>query len=61
VQFQKFSDGAGTGKLVAADSRDRYEWSYPTPDTLGPAAMKVACAESGVSGIRKPVMVVRET
>ena len=43
VQFQEFSDGAGTGMLVAADSRDRYEWSYPAPDTLGAAALKVAC------------------
>jgi hypothetical protein len=44
VQFEEFSGGAGTGKLVAADSRDRYEWSYPAPDTLAAAAMKVACA-----------------
>jgi hypothetical protein len=29
---------------VAADSRDRYEWSYPAPDTLGAAALKFACA-----------------
>ena len=43
VQFEEFSDGGGTGKLVAADSRDRYEWSHPAPDTLGAAAMKVAC------------------
>jgi hypothetical protein len=43
MQFEEFSDGGGTGKLVAADSRDRYEWSHPAPDTLGAAAMKVAC------------------
>ena len=43
MQFEEFSDGAGTGKLVAADSRDRYEWSYQEPDTLGAAVMKVAC------------------
>jgi hypothetical protein len=43
VQFEEFSGGAGTGKLVAADSRDRYDRSYPAPDTLGAAAMKVAC------------------
>jgi hypothetical protein len=43
VQFEEFSDGGGTGKLVAADSRDRYEWSNPAPDTLAAAAMKVAC------------------
>ena len=44
MQFQEFSDTAGTGTLVAADSRDRYEWSHPAPDTLGAAALKVACA-----------------
>jgi hypothetical protein len=44
VQFAEFSEGAGAGKLVAADSRDRYEWSSPEPDTLGAAAMKVTCA-----------------
>ena len=44
VQFEEFSDGTGVGKLIAADSRDRYAWSYPEPDTLGAAAMKVACA-----------------
>jgi hypothetical protein len=45
VQFEEFSDGGATGKLVAADSRYRYEWSYPAPDTLGAAAMKVACGD----------------
>jgi len=44
VRFEEFSDGGGAGKLVAADSRDQYEWSYPGPDTLGAAAMKAACA-----------------
>ena len=44
VQFAEFSDGAGAGTVVAADSRDRYEWSSPEPDSLGAAAMKVACA-----------------
>jgi hypothetical protein len=44
VQFAEFTDGAGAGTLVAADSRDRYEWSSPEPDSLGAAAMKVACA-----------------
>ena len=43
VQFAEFSDGLGAGTLVAADSRDRYEWSSPEPDSLGAAAMKVAC------------------
>ena len=43
VQFEEFSDGTATGMLVAADSRDRYEWSYPAPDTLGAAALKIAC------------------
>ena len=44
VQFQEFSDATGTGMLVAADSRDRYEWSAPAPNTLGAAALKAACA-----------------
>ena len=44
VRFEEFSDGAGTGLQVAADSRDRYVWSYPAPDTLGAAALKFACA-----------------
>ena len=44
MQFKEFSDGAGAGTLVAADSRDRYEWSSPEPDSLGAAAMKVSCA-----------------
>jgi hypothetical protein len=44
MQFQEFSDAAGTGMLVAADSRERYEWSHPAPDTLGAAALKFACA-----------------
>ena len=44
VQFAEFSDGLGAGTLVATDSRDRYEWSSPEPDSLGAAAMKVACA-----------------
>jgi hypothetical protein len=44
VRFAEFSDGAGAGTLVAADSRDHYEWSSPEPDSLGAVAMKVACA-----------------
>ena len=44
MQFEEFSDTAGTGMLVAADSRERYEWSHPARDTLGAAALKVACA-----------------
>ena len=44
VQFQEFSEAAGTGRLVAAGSRDRYKWSYPAPNTLGAAALQVACA-----------------
>ena len=44
VRFEEFSGSAGTGMLVAADSRDRFEWTYPEPDTLGAAALKFACA-----------------
>jgi hypothetical protein len=52
MQFQEFSDAAGTGMLVAADSRERYEWSHPAPDTLGAAALKFACAHDlDTSGI----------
>ncbi|HEY1873762.1 MAG TPA: surface-adhesin E family protein [Steroidobacteraceae bacterium] len=43
MQFAEYSGVGGDGKVVASDARDRYMWSYPEPDTIGEAAMKIAC------------------
>ena len=45
TQFAEFSGGAGAaGKVVASGARHSYDWSYPEPDTVGAAAMRIACA-----------------
>ena len=46
MQFAEYSGVAGDGKVVASDARDRYVWSYPEPDTIGEAALKVACSRA---------------
>jgi len=46
VQFTEYSGVGGDGKVVASDSQDHYQWSYPEPDTIGEAALKVACSHS---------------
>jgi hypothetical protein len=46
MQFAEYSGAGGDGKVVASDARARYEWSYPEPETLGEAAMKVACSRA---------------
>jgi hypothetical protein len=43
MQFAEYSGAGGEGKVVSSDARDRYDWSYPEPDTIGEAAMKIAC------------------
>jgi hypothetical protein len=43
MQFAEYSGAGGDGKVVASDAHDRYDWSYPEPDTIGEAALKVAC------------------
>lgn len=50
MQFAELSGGAGgaggaseAGQVVASGSRHSYDWSYPEPDTIGEAAMKIAC------------------
>jgi hypothetical protein len=46
MQFAEYSGTRGDGKVVASDARDRYIWSYPEPDTIGEAAMKIACTRA---------------
>jgi Surface-adhesin protein E len=46
MQFAEYSGVGGDGKVIASDARDRYVWSYPEPDTIGEAAMKVACSRA---------------
>lgn len=46
MQFAEYSGASGEGKVVASDARDRYDWSYPEPDTIGEAAMKLACSRA---------------
>jgi len=46
MQFAEYSGARGDGKVVASDARDRYVWSYPEPDTIGEAAMRVACTRA---------------
>jgi hypothetical protein len=46
MQFAEYSGKGGDGKVVASDARDRYDWSYPEPDTIGEAAMKIACTSA---------------
>ena len=44
MQFAEYTRAGGEGNVVASDARDRYQWSYPEPDTIGEAAMKLACS-----------------
>lgn len=45
VQFAEFSGEAGSARTaVASGFRGAYHWSYPEPDTVGEAVMKLACA-----------------
>jgi len=46
MQFAEYSGAGGEGKVVASDARARYDWSYPEPETIGEAAMKVACSRA---------------
>jgi hypothetical protein len=46
MQFAEYSGAGGDGKVVASDARDKYDWSYPEPETIGEAAMKVACSRA---------------
>jgi hypothetical protein len=46
MQFTEYSGAGGDGKVVASDAHDRYDWSYPEPDTIGEAALKVACSSA---------------
>lgn len=46
MQFAEYSGARGEGRVVASDARERYEWSYPEPDTIGEAAMKLACSRA---------------
>lgn len=53
MQFAEYSGASGEGKVVASQARDRYDWSYPEPETIGEAAMKIACGhapKAAVSG-----------
>ena len=51
MQFAEYSGTGGDGKVVASDARDRYNWSYPEPDTIGEAALKVACSRAPKSQV----------
>jgi len=46
MQFAEYARASGEGNVVASDARDRYQWSYPEPDTIGEAAMKLACSRA---------------
>ena len=46
MQFAEYTRASGEGNVVASDARDRYQWSYPEPDTIGEAAMKLACSRA---------------
>jgi len=53
MQFAEYSGKGGNGKVVASDARDRYVWSYPEPDTIGEAAMKIACSRAPKAAVTK--------
>jgi hypothetical protein len=44
MQFTEYTGAGGDGKVVASDAHEQYDWSYPEPDTIGDAALKVACS-----------------
>jgi hypothetical protein len=46
MQFAEYSGAGGEGKVVSSDARVRYDWSYPEPDTIGEAALKIACSRA---------------
>ena len=46
MQFTEYSGVGGDGKVVASDAHDRYDWSYPEPETIGEAALRVACTHA---------------
>src|SRR5262252_9143060 len=50
MQFAEYSGASGEGKVVASQARDRYDWSYPEPETIGEAAMKIACGHAPKAG-----------
>jgi hypothetical protein len=50
MQFAEYTRASGEGNVVASDARDRYQWSYPEPDTIGEAAMKLACSRAPKMG-----------
>jgi hypothetical protein len=50
LQFAEYSGAGGAGKVVASDARDQYQWSYPEPETIGEAAMKLACSRAPKAG-----------
>jgi len=46
MQFTEYSGVGGDGAVIASDSHVGYDWSYPEPDTIGDAALKIACSHS---------------
>jgi hypothetical protein len=50
LQFAEYAGVGGDGRVVASDARDRYQWSYPEPDTIGEAAMRLACSRAPKTG-----------
>ncbi|HEY6825148.1 MAG TPA: surface-adhesin E family protein [Steroidobacteraceae bacterium] len=52
MQFAEYAGASGEGKVVASDARDRYQWSYPEPETIGEAAMKLACRRAPKAGVQ---------
>jgi hypothetical protein len=46
MQFTKYRWTNGEGDVVATWSTGTYDWTYPTPDSIGEMAMKVACQHS---------------
>jgi hypothetical protein len=51
MQYAEYSGTDGAGQLVASDARSRYAWSYPEPDTIGEAALKLACSRAPTSTV----------
>jgi hypothetical protein len=49
MQYAEYSGTDGAGRVVASDARSRYAWSYPAPDTIGEAALKLACSRAPTS------------
>jgi hypothetical protein len=51
MQYAEYSGTDGAGQVVASDARSRYAWSYPAPDTIGAAALKLACSRAPMSTV----------